>query len=171
MGWKTVKETYGIEHIVHVRNGDILIGSPYISNIVTISPDGEIKKRYSGGNEDLTRVQSEMDADPAKLLEAVRAKDIFSVSNTVYTYNGGEILEKQCESYGWPNITHDGCLMYENTFSPDRREIILTAKREAAFGIKSYRRMIKEKEQELQKLHSGLAQEFANLKQLRMLTE
>lgn len=66
----------------------------------------------------------------------VKSDDKFDKSITVYTFDGGEIIEKQCESTGWPNVTHDGELMYENTFSIDRELIVKAAKRSAAARIK-----------------------------------
>lgn len=71
MGWKTVKEYYGIKHIVQVRESKeygeepmILIGSPYISDIIVIRPsDGKILKRYKDNhiNKLLNELQPRLD--------------------------------------------------------------------------------------------------------------
>ena len=49
----------------------------------------------------------------------------------VYTYEGGEIIEHKCEAYGWPNLTDDGQVMYNNKFSSDRNEVVRWAKENA----------------------------------------
>ena len=110
---------------MQVTPAGICIGSGYIHDIIVISADrGEIVKRYEprrgwSSNENLVRYQAEMDADPLKLAELVAAEDVFERSIPVFTYEGGAIVEKQCEELGWPNVTHDGSMQFENTFSPD----------------------------------------------------
>jgi hypothetical protein len=37
MGWKAFKKHFNIEYIVQIRDGKLLIGSPYISELVAIS--------------------------------------------------------------------------------------------------------------------------------------
>ena len=131
MSWKNVKDHYQVEHSVKITSEGICIGSPYIHNIIVIGLDGIVKKPYENGrtNEDLRRIQDAFDADPEKLKELVLSPDTFKKSLTVYTYNGSEIIEKKCEELGWPNITHDGCMMYENTFSADKLKVVALAKK------------------------------------------
>lgn len=139
MGWKNVRDHYQVQHTVQVTDAGICIGSPYIHNIIVIGLDGVVKKRYESGrtNEDLRRIQDAFDADPEKLKELVLSPDTFSQAITVYTYNDeGEILEKKCEELDWPNVTHDGLMMYENTFSEDKDKVIAWAKRNAELYVK-----------------------------------
>lgn len=134
MGWKNVKEHYRIGHQVQVTEHGICIGSPYIHGLLVIALDGtRIVKPYvdRGANENLWRYQKEMDADMGKLWELVNNPDTFEKSLPVFTYKGGQIIEKQCEEYGWPNVTHDGDLMYENTHSKDKAMAVKWAKESA----------------------------------------
>lgn len=148
MGWKNVKEAYKIGHNVCVTDEGICIGSGYIHNIITIGMDGKIKRRDVGYNDDLRRYLVEMDADPVNLRQLIESKDTFEKSITVYTYNedpcnqDGGIIEKQCEELGWPNVTHDGKMMYENTFSVDRQTVVRWAKHNADLWIKSLKQNI-----------------------------
>lgn len=159
MGWKSVKEHYRISHHVQVRDGDICIGSGYISEIIVIGSDGRIKKRSDElSNVELRRYLSEMDADVGKLKELVEMPDVFERSIPVYTYAGGDILEKRCETLGWPNVTHDGMMMYENTFSDDRDKVIGWATRNAELAIKNTEERIVDMEGELVKLNNRLAE-------------
>lgn len=133
MGWKRVKEQYQISHIVHVTNEGICIGSSFITNAIIISMNGKIIKRYCDGhNEELMRYQREMDADPDLLEFMVKVPDRFEKHIPVFTHIKGQIVEKQCESVGWPNTTHDGELMYQNCFSPDLHTMVRLAEQHIA---------------------------------------
>lgn len=174
MGWKSVRDHYRIEHIVQVTDAGICIGSGYIHDIIVISVDrGEIVKRYDPGagwsrNADLDRYQDEMDADPFKLAELVAAEDTFDRSIPVYTYEGGSIIEKRCEELGWPNVTHDGVIQYENTFSPDAGLVRTWAIDNAKAGIEWMTESVEEAERELQKRRDRLEQRKADLSQLEV---
>lgn len=132
MGWKAIKEHYRIEHLVHVREGLICIGSPFIPDIIKLNQFGQFVKRYEHGsilskNDLLSRYMAEMEADPDKCRELAQAEDTFAVSIPVYTYDiydEARIIECACEELGYPNVTHDGQLMYNNTFSPDRAQVV-----------------------------------------------
>lgn len=134
MGWKNIKDHYDIKHIVCVQKmreyGEepmIMIGSPYITNIIVIRPsDGKILKRYKDGhiNEHLRNLQPRLDEDEknGKLKELIDSPDKFDRLLPVYYYGGHKhIWLKYCEHYGYPNCTTDGMLMYKNTFCSKRR--------------------------------------------------
>lgn len=167
MGWKNVKEHYRIGHAVQVTPKGICIGSPYIHDLIIIGLDGAIIKADDGRvNEDLRRYMAEMKADPEKLRSLVQSPDEFKTSITVYTYDGGEIVEKQCEKTGWPNVTHDGCMMYENTFSTDRNKVVKRAKEDAASGIEWKTRRCEEIKEKLAEMEGLLNESKANLAKL-----
>ncbi len=164
MGWKAVKEHYQIGHIVHMQPQGLCIGSGYIPDLIVVGPDGQlVKKLDSHFNKDLSRYQEEMLADPAKLRELLETPDQFARSIPVYTYKGAEILEKHCEALGYPNITHDGDLQYDNTYSGDRDQVVRWAKRSAALGAAHTRRWIEDLEKKLEEARNRLRCEETNL--------
>lgn len=143
MGWKAIKEHYRIVHLVLVDDGMICIGSPYIHDLMTITLTGDLVKLPDRTiNKDLQRYQDEMLADPDRLRQLAQAADTFDASIPVFTFEGAEILEKRCEALHWPNVTHDGAMMYENTFFADRASAVAAAKRNCAASIKFRRRDI-----------------------------
>lgn len=145
------------------------IGSPYMSDLIVIDPHGNAAKRYPDkSNDQLHRYQSEMDADPAKLRELLRAPDQFEASIPVYTFDGSDIVERKCEALGWPNVTHDGDLMHDNTYSADKSEVVEWSKRTVECTVQHYRRDIKQTEQDLQALRANLAREEAVAAQLQL---
>jgi hypothetical protein len=168
MGFKKLKDHYRIEHQVTVREKGICIGSPYIPDIIIIGLDGTIKKRYTErrGNNHLLRYQYEMDADPNKLREVVLAKDEFKNSIPVYTYEGGTIIEKRCEAPGWPNVTHDGDMMYENTYSTDKAKIVKRAKENARIALKFERRNHDEAKANLARIEKNIATYQSHIRKL-----
>lgn len=169
MGWKNVKTHYRIEHTVQVTEAGICIGSPYIHNIIVIGQDGTITRSYTGQNDDLVRYQKEFNDDPETLKRLIQEPDIFEASVQVFTYKGGEILEKQCEALGWPNVTHDGQIMHDNTFSPVKAQVVKWAKEEAAAVYEWTSRNVADAHQKLTECHK--AQHVAEQNILKLETD
>lgn len=138
MGWKNVKEHYRIGHIVqvHPKKG-ICIGSPYIHDLIVVGFGGTVTARYQRENDELGRYQQEMLGDMETLRKLVTSPDTFEKSITIWTYDGADIIEKKCEVPEWPNVTHDGAMIYENTFSTDRAKVIQWAKENAEAYLKN----------------------------------
>ena len=165
MSWKNIKTHYRIGHMVQINEKGICIGSPYIHDLIVIGLDGKIIKRDDGRvNEDLARYMREFDADPAKLAEVVKAPDVFERSLPVWTYDGGEVIEKFCEQYDWPNVTHDGCMMYENTFFQDKAKAIKKAIANAEYGIKWESERLAELKEEYERKSGNIAKQLAESK-------
>lgn len=133
MGWKKVKEHYGIVHIVQVDTRKeygnapcILIGSPYISDIIVIRmSDAALLKRFTGySNDKLMVLQPMLDEDAKNgiLKRLIDEPDKFGKLLPVYCIEDHRhIVEMQCEAYGYPNVTTSGKLMYDNMFFSQRR--------------------------------------------------
>jgi hypothetical protein len=155
MGWKNVKEHYRIGHIVQVTDKGIVIGSSYMPEIIVISMNGELTKLYEtgfGSNEDLVRYQNEMLADLSKLKELIDTPDTFQTFIKVYTWKDGVILEKLCEDTAWPNVTHDGELMYENMFSTNKAQVVQWAKKNVKGSLVGYTEAIEDYRQKMEKM-------------------
>lgn len=169
MGWKAVKDHYPIGHLVQVRDGRICIGSGYVYDLLHIDSDGSVawgKLGPSDNHSDLQRYFAEMTADVAKLRELIETPDAFARSLVVYTWDGGQIIEKRAEALGWPNCTHDGELMYENTFSTDKETVVGWAKRSAELGIEAAQGSLHEALNRVLQCRSSLARERFELAQL-----
>lgn len=126
MGYKLLRDTYKIKHIVQVCDEKkyggrvICIGSPYIHDLIVINMEGEIVKRNDRRNNDnLRRYMQEFDADLEKLKRIVQTPDSFDAdkNKTVYIYDSYycRIRTEVCHEYGYPNTTNMGELMYDNT--------------------------------------------------------
>lgn len=168
MGWKNIKEQYGITHIVQVTDKGICIGSPYVGDLIVVKADGTVEAGIMGvdGNDKLQRYFNEMSADKEKLAALISAEDTFAKSIPVYTYEGGQIIVKQCEELGWPNVTHDGQLMYANSFSGDKSEVVMWAKRNARAGVEITERCVEARVKALAETAAILAALKADLNTL-----
>lgn len=169
MGWKAVRDHYKIEHSVHVVDGNLCIGSAYISQILVIAPDGSfIKSDTSWIKDQLSRYQSEIESDPDLFAKLFAAEDSFERSIDIYTYNSGtfEIESLQCETPEWPHTTHDGQLIYDNSFSTDRNKIVEYAKSELTAWIKLLNGREKELEETLAETRRDRTSVMAALKRL-----
>lgn len=157
MGWKAVKEHYRIGHTVHLRTDGLCIGSTFVSELIVVSREGQIIKGYGRGNEDLERYQNEIGAAPARFIELLDSPDTFARDLRVYSYRGAEIREQFCEEVGFPNITHDGELMYDNSHYLDKADAVLHAKKNAASAVRSMTRHVASIEADLAKARADLA--------------
>ena len=159
VGWKNVKDYYRITHIVQVWDGKITIGSPYVHDLIRVTLDGKVSWGNLGpsSNFDLARYYREMTADLAKLKKLIDTPDTFTADLPVYTYDGAEIIENKCEEYGWPSVTHDGMIMYNNSFYPDKLRIVAAAILDAEAGVKLMDERIESMRKELSEAEESLA--------------
>lgn len=163
MGWKKVKEHYRIEHIVKMSSEGLCIGSGYIPETIVVNAAGEIVTRYDRGNNALERYQREIEADPDLFVRLMAEPDVFERNVPVFSYAGAQVLEKQCEELGWPNVTHDGDMMYENTWFPTREEAIRKAKEDARAGVELWGRHLVRVEDEVKRLQREIDSAAADL--------
>jgi hypothetical protein len=116
MGWKQLKEHYGIKHVVHVRKGMLLIGSEYCLDLIQIGPEGEIcVNSIVDDKSSLGQLVSVMRGEPDTVRRLMAEPDQFAVAIPVYSVVDGVLVKQLAESMEWPSVTHDGELMYENT--------------------------------------------------------
>lgn len=167
MGWKNFKKHFGIEHNVQMTADGLCIGSSYVHNLAVVDvATGAIRE-----NQVFSRFLTEnyptlKQATPQEILDVLNEQDTFTKSIPIYTYEDGKIIEKQCEVLGYPNVTHDGLMMYENTFSIDKQTIIDRAKEVMTCNIKHDLRNIQELEQKLASCKDQLAIDEADLLEL-----
>ena len=167
MGWKALKEHFGIKHIVQTTEKGVCIGTGYVHDLAVIDPlTGKVSENPTFRHFLKETYPSLLEASAEEIVRLLGTQDSFSSSIPVYTYRGGEIIEKQCETPGWPNVTHDGCVMYENMYSTDRIKVALWAKRNAYLGVKYGREAVNDAESELYRKKLRLTKEEADFAQL-----
>ncbi|TBW57382.1 hypothetical protein EZI54_06915 [Marinobacter halodurans] len=128
MGWHNVKIHYRISQYVYMNDGDICIGVLGMSKVeavIRINTHGESRiVDDSWCNRELAILHRQFVDNQAELRELAQRDDRFKRSIKVYTYRGSEVSETLCENPGWPNVTHDGQIMYVRRFSTDRDTVV-----------------------------------------------
>lgn len=170
MGWKNVRDHYAIEHLVHMRNGNLLVGSPYVSDLLTIEPNGRVTRNSVVGRDskELSRIVNVIEGDRDRFVSLFEAEDSFEQSLPVYTWNDkGEIVEELCEEYGYPNVTHAGNILYENVYFADRNTAVRRALRSLKYRVESADENQEQAERELEKRRQYAQDAHAALATLR----
>lgn len=146
MGIKALKEHFGIhKHIVSVEDGVMCIGSDFVSKFVGIDmKTGELRLNETFSGFLSKEYPAVLEATNEERLALIQAQDKFSNSITVYTYNKGQIIEKQCEKFGFPNVTHDGEIMYENTHFLNIAHAVKYARQNIHYAIEHFEESIKD---------------------------
>jgi len=171
MGWKAVKDHYRVGHLVSIHTGKgICIGSSYVHDLIRIDPTARTVQWGNLGpsrNDDLARYWEEMHADLAAFWRLVNAPDVFEKDLPVFTYEGGEVVKYLCEEYGWPNVTHDGQMMYENTFFPNAEDARAAGIRNAKARVENLQETVKRIEDDLAERRNWLAESKADLAKIQ----
>tara|TARA_Y100000034_G_C6910321_1_gene424386 strand:+ start:10256 stop:10789 length:534 start_codon:yes stop_codon:yes gene_type:complete len=152
MNIKSFKNKFNIKHIVSIKDGKLLIGSPYIPDIVKIDlPTGIIEKEGSSVSFIRDNYPELLNSSPESILKLIEEKESPEDLVDVYTFSDSNIIKKKAEEFGYPNVTTDGELMYDNTFFRSYGEALNQAIKEAEAGIKFLSRSVEDQERDLDK--------------------
>lgn len=150
MGWKAFKEHFQIEHIVQIVGNELQIGSEYASNLAAINfSTGEVIESDTFPNFLKKYYPLVLQATANEILDLLSIEDQFTSFIPVFTYAEHEILEKYCEEFTFPNVTHDGILMFSNTFSTSKEKVIGWAKRDVNLALNLFLELADKTEKKL----------------------
>jgi hypothetical protein len=128
-------------YIISENEGYIAVGSPYVHNLISVDKKTmNIKYALDTFGEGRKSIQNDLLVSIwDKLHDLVESGEIIDIINgadeivkplLVYCIKDDELVESITDEYGWPNVTSDGELMYENTHYKTKGEAI-------AHGIKN----------------------------------
>lgn len=118
MGFKRFVEYFKIDlkkHIVQVCEQKIMVGSCYISDLLVVDMRTGALTVKDGWERQTDCYRDLIEAPASRILSVVEEPDQFCNSIPVFISNNGMVEEDFCEVFGYPNVTHTGRLMYENT--------------------------------------------------------
>lgn len=167
MGWKTFKDRFNILETFEWRGEKLLFSNSIYESlaIVDLKTGEVIPHPYHPTF--LSDNYPEICQTPAEeILAMFNAEDKFEASIPVYTYSGGDIIEKFCEKPGWPNFTHDGLLMYANRYSIKKDRVVIAAKADNDAGISLITSRIEQLKSELEAANAKLIELNANKEKL-----
>lgn len=168
MGFKAFKDHFGIEnHIVSIQDGVLHIGSDFVSRLVGFDMQtGKvlINDAFSGF---LSKQYPEiLNCTDEERLALIQAQDHFKESIPVYTSLNGQIIEKKCEALGFPNVTHDGEIMYENSHFSNEADAVKYEQLNLQCKIEIQQSSISDLEAKLAEKKRNLAETKQQLDQL-----
>ena len=150
MGWKTFKNTFKIDHIVQIDGKFLHIGSSYVHDLVSVDLEtGKVKENSTFSGFLAKNYPSLKDASSKEILEILKQEDTFSENLPVYTYDRSNIIESKCETYGYPNLTHEGKIMYENIYFKKRKDAVKAAQKNVKAELEFVDSRIKEMKKEI----------------------
>lgn len=133
MGWKTLKERFGVHYIVSADSGFAYVGHAKQPTMATIDRQtGDVVKQepqHFLENELPTLAYATSEERKAALDEP----DRFSRDLPVFTVRRGEINTFHCEHHGFPNVTHSGSIMYPGVYTANHEEAVAWAKWELGY--------------------------------------
>lgn len=126
-----------IKYTICQSETDICVDSSYIIHLITINKK-TLKlnckdSSYINENPDLKKIYNELKylIDTNKIQEFIYGEDEIENKLPVYKEENGEIIETYTDAYGYPNLTIDGYVMYDNVYFKDKEAC-------RNFNIKSY---------------------------------
>lgn len=154
MGVQLIKENFSIGHIVHRIGDGIFIGSPYISQMLKFNLSGILIEGAVrlDRNEQLTGYVKAIRENAALFTELANKPDVIKHNIPVFHLAEDEmtLVKSHCEQEGWPNTTHEGVLMFENTFFTCPKNAIKHGIRNAEAGVSIFSRSMKQLKCELE---------------------
>jgi hypothetical protein len=158
-------------YIIHQDGRRICVGGPYCDDLISVDMETlEMKTavHIDRGRAGLRGDELKMIWDKlTELIDNGGIKDIIEggdeIENplTVYAAQDGELKERVTDEYGWPNVTDDGFLMYENQYFRSKEEAIRRGIADLECQIISSKRLVDEYADKLVK-HKDLIKESEN---------
>lgn len=164
MGWKVFKDKFGIKHNIDSDGDFLLIGSGMVSNLVTVNvKTGKVAENSTFSGLILKNYPELQKASAQDILAALQQQDVFEKNIPIFSFDDNGIIEDLCEEPGYPNTTHQGRLIYENTFFLERNKAVASAMEELTLWISLQEREIVKTEEELLSRREKLAKSQADL--------
>lgn len=140
MGHKAFKQHFGIDgYIVSIDKKEKMlnIGSGYVPNLVSFNLlTGEIVTNENFITFLEKTYPNILNSTNEERLALIQSEDQFEHSIPVYTAKNGRVVETYCEALGYPNTTHDGEVMFENSHYTNKDMAVDLARRNLHFMIK-----------------------------------
>lgn len=139
--------------------------------LIQVGKDGQVVRdpRAVGSTSQLGKAIRQIGVDKDSFKQALAAQDEFESGINVYTYNSetGEVEEHEAEALGYPNVTYEGILMFDNVFFPDPEQARLRGMEEEEALIERYQAEKEQAEKALEQAKASLKRAQAHLRDLK----
>jgi hypothetical protein len=149
------------KYIINNNEDYIAVGSPLCHNLISVDKKTlKIKYAIDTWNEGRSSLPNHDELrfiwdklqeiiDNGQIKDIIEGQDEIENPLPVFTVRDGKLVKSFTDCYGWPNITIDGDLMYDNTWFKTELQAINYGIGEYQYGIKSLQNSIDEKRKEL----------------------
>lgn len=148
------------KYIVNNNDDYIAVGSPLCHNLISVDKK-TLKIKYAldtfnEGRKSIKHAELEFIwdrlqelIDSGEIKNIIEGRDEIENPLPVFTVRDGRLVKSFTDQYGWPNITDDGYIMYENTHFKTELEAINYGISEYEAGAEMVQRTIDERRKEL----------------------
>jgi hypothetical protein len=166
------------EYIIHERKNNIMIGSPMCYHLISFDKESfEMKYALDTSNEGKKSINNkELVFIWDKLEEMIKNGEIKDIINgkdeiknplPVYYIENNELKKGFTDKYGWPNVTEDGILMYDNTFFKNKEDAVKYGIKEMEISKKWTKESIKELNRKMKEELTSLLELESKLKKIK----
>lgn len=164
---RLLQKELNTERTVHLSDNKVCVASAYVHDLIHIKLD-DMTVHYVFGEDNPWKQDDEVKLLLVKLRELVangeinkflEGDDVIENPLPVFTVINNKLVSTFTDKYGWPNITIDGMMMYENTFFKTKKDALKYAIEEKESSIKYYKETaIPEAKEKVRELESRLWQ-------------
>lgn len=159
---RLLKKILETERTVHWSDGKVCIASSLCHDIISYNPETKVlryaldafgKGRESIRSEELELIWDKMEKviSDGTINEIINGNDEIENPIPVFEAHYGEVFEELTDKIGWPNVTHTGKIMYNNTHFATREEAVRVSIKEAECAINNRLEMVEEYKSKLEK--------------------
>ena len=117
MGWRSVKEFFNIDYIVHINtDGNLCVGTLTIPELIVASRSGKLLKRYNSNQQALIKIQDDFERQRLKLASLVRKKECSERGTPIFYFDNNGIHADTYTRDLKPIVTTSGRLLIDNFF-------------------------------------------------------
>lgn len=125
MGWKKVKEGFGINALMLMDESERLVIQSLFGKDRIVIESGKVHEaNLKEKDAELVRCLSEFESCPNLLLTLFESEDEFVGIKKVFLFEDGKLYEEECEEVGWPNSTCSGKIMVDGNHAESKADAL-----------------------------------------------
>ena len=165
-------------YLVHYSGNKVCIGSGYISELITV--DGTTlnlrcslipNNRSALRHDELEFIWDKLEEliKNGKMRDIINGNDPTDDMIPVYSVDEGELIEEYTDKIEWPNITHTGKLIYQNTHFTNKKDALKNGIKNHNLHIEYINECINNTKKDLERLELNKVRTIDQLQTFKIL--
>lgn len=174
---RKLKEILNTGYIIHQTNDKICIASPYISDLISVDKktfkikyalDTFNEGKSSVNNGELLDIWNKLEdlIQNGEFQDIINGNDELKNPIEIYYEEDGIIKTTYTDEYGYPNVTYDGYIIYNNIYFTDKLFCKNKAIKDYLESIETYNSYIQQQVKEVDNLTKKIENFSTNIKKL-----